>query len=217
MINLSGKSIYLTEVPFSGEPTMLSVFRSNWDDNQWLIDFPVNMSTGNTVRPTTSVPVRIHFFDDYQVEHYFDSKMERLFYNPLYLKLEKVELDTIIRKERRRYPRIKTQLDLLLLQTNHHSPSIKTQTVDISGGGLCFQLTNSSHAHLGNVLIGCLFLPYHSIGFRCRIVRVLQNGDGTSYVGTEFIEIKDSDRAEIISYCMHKHTHQTILDKIMGG
>lgn len=217
MMNINGKSIYLTEAPFEGEPTMLSTFRSGWNDSQWLIDIPVQMSTLKQVRPTGPVPVRIRFFDEQQVEHCFDSKMERVFYNPFYLSLQKVSWDQITRKERRRYPRIKVTLDLLLLQTNHHSLSLRTNTIDISGGGLCFQLPTPNRTHSGDIFTGFLFLHDKSIGFRCRIVRLLENGDGTQYIGAEFIKIEEKDREAIMSYCNNQPAHQATREKMMRG
>lgn len=142
MMNINGKSIYLTEAPFEGEPTMLSTFRSGWNDREWLIDLPIQMSTLKQVHPSHPIPVRIRFFDEQQVEHCFDSKME---------------------------------------------------------------------------FTGCLFLHDKLIGFRCGIVRLLENGDSTKYIGTEFIEIEEKDREAITHYCNTQQAYQVTREKMMRG
>ncbi|WCK56213.1 PilZ domain-containing protein [Aneurinibacillus sp. Ricciae_BoGa-3] len=201
---LNGKAIYLKEAPFNLEEDgeLISRFLSNWDDNHWFIELPYNPLNGKSIYVDKPRVVRVIFYDNQQVKNYFDTVLERVYNKPFVLRLHKVEKNKIMRVQRRKYFRIEDQKQLLLLQFNKHTLSERTETNDISGGGLSFTVKENFDAHIGDKITGFLFLNENrNIIFHSKVIRILLNGNQTKNIAVEFTEIAESERQSIIEHC----------------
>ena len=177
-------------------------------ENELIIRHPVSKKNV-PMSITNATFVDVYFYDDVQGMCTFESTIQGRS-NQLAM-MNMPSIDNIKKVQRRRYFRIQLALETYLtLQGDKQSKKpakLMRITYDISGGGLSF-LSDDQIVAEEDIVEGKVVLQSQKtenvIEFTGRIVNVMKQENQMYRISLEFIDMKESIRSQIISFCMQK-------------
>lgn len=179
-----------------------------------MIKQPLNQKNG-PLTIENGMRVAVYFYDDQKELYTFNTNIYQLKNNACLI--DKPASGSIKKAQRRRFFRVQVAVQMDLRIQSKTKPEASDEwnlpTYDISGGGLSF-LTHQKIVTEGEKVEGTLYLAENDnvtenddvtrMEFKGNIVNVLKLGERVYKTAIEFVDMKDSERTEIIRFCMSK-------------
>ncbi|MDV6377660.1 PilZ domain-containing protein [Sporosarcina sp. GW1-11] len=176
------------------------------DENHFMIDYPINITTGKTAFFIDGTQLLVTFVDDYKMSFAFRtevfSRMNRTI--PM-LKLKYPGDKELIKIQRREFVRVDTSLDVAV---QSEDDSLQLVSLDISAGGLAVNMKSHEFFPLKesvDLLIVLHFSKQEIKYISCK-ASVVRNWEEAKrrLSSFKFDEIDEKDRQHIIRYCFER-------------
>jgi len=176
------------------------------------ISYPVDEQSGKTVYLLNGMQFKASFVGQDGSLYMFDTEVKGKVRAPLPVVVLDYPGDAyIIRIQRRRYVRVKANVDAAVHPLGGEFTPFATMTVDVSAGGAAL-LIPPSHAplfHPGLVVELWLVLTmrsgeYHYVQATASVVRTATSEHGVAKASVEFTDLSPQDRARLIRYSFER-------------
>jgi c-di-GMP-binding flagellar brake protein YcgR len=173
------------------------------EDNTVFIQYPVNKDLV-PMNQVKEKQVSISFYNDLKEQYVFDSTL-KYSENVFFTKPDNGS-GSIQKVQRRQHFRVPVSLQIWLETESGDKHSFITD--DISGGGVSFGAQYTDISNEDNEVAGGICLNGKSgkieVPFRSRIVNIRTDSKACTRVAIQFINIKESQRDKIISFCLKR-------------
>lgn len=168
------------------------------------IDIPVNPRTGRELEVRMDAELRLEYAASGSEVYRYTSPMLGIAYIPTpAVRLNAPEKATDLERiQRREFFRISLDTPVLIRSEADGSTEIRTQSIDISGGGLAVSAKQTLGLTVNEVILASLVLPYtnYKLEVPCRIVRIDTDESEETVLSMAFIDIKEREREQVVRY-----------------
>ncbi|RKD24235.1 hypothetical protein BEP19_07465 [Ammoniphilus oxalaticus] len=178
---------------------------------EFAIEIPIEEGSGRMRHLLQGDEIYVVFIGEDGVMYSFPSKVKgKASDNIPLLRIEKPTDRIISRIQRRNYLRVPFELDISIIIQNPVK-MLDLKTIDLSGGGLAFRVTETISLATGQMVAGVLNAPngkdaLRDIHFSGVVLRKLEANSERPYplYAIQFIEIDERDRDHIIRICLQR-------------
>lgn len=167
------------------------------------IDVPVNPRSGHELEVRVDAELIIEFAASGSEVYRYTSQMLGIAYIPtpairLHAPDKATDLERIQRREFFRIS-LDTAVDI---RVESSTVEYRTQSIDISGGGLAVNTRKTLDFGINQVVFVSLVLPYtnYRLEVPCRVVRMDTDEFGETTLSMAFIDIKEREREQVVRY-----------------
>ena len=178
------------------------------EDNTLLIEIPIQEKTGRLKKLFIGDELSVYFVTEGGVKNYFYTHVLGHKEDVIrMIRINKPELDSIFKVQRRSFLRVNAELELAAKLENGTRFLVRTD--DIGGGGTSFLSDANVKLEVGNKLSCWLLVPYRNgmaehVNFIGEVVRIKLLENGKSLAMLQFASITDGERQKIIRYCFER-------------
>ncbi|BBW95801.1 flagellar brake domain-containing protein [Geobacillus sp. FSL W8-0032] len=180
------------------------------------IGYPVDQTNGKTVYLLNGMQFKASVVGQDGGLYLFDTEVKGKVRVPLpMIVLSYPGEEALLRVQRRRYVRVKTNVDAAVHPLNGEFAPFATMTMDLSAGGAALVVPPAVAPllHPGMPVELWLVLPmrsgeYHYVQTKAAVVRTVTNGQHTAKTSVEFTELDPQDRLRLIRYSFERQLEE---------
>lgn len=176
------------------------------DGDHFMMDYPINITTGKTAFFIDGTQLLVTFIDDYKMSFAFRTEVHSRMNNTIpMLKLTYPGDKELIKIQRREFVRVETSLDVALRLDDD---SLQLVSIDISAGGLALNMKSHEFFQL-NQTLDVMIVIYFSkneikyVPCKASVVRNWEE-DKRRLSSFKFEVIEEKNRQHIIRYCFER-------------
>ncbi|GAA0481229.1 cyclic di-GMP receptor DgrA [Salinibacillus aidingensis] len=181
------------------------------DDQECLIQYPVNDDTGRTSFFIEGSSFNVQFVGKDEVVYSFPAKvMKRKKINSIpVLALSIPEEESFTSVQRRNYVRVLVALDVSVHPQRRDVSPFTTTTIDVSGGGLAIRTPDHIKLNKNDQLDVWVVLPfknqeYQYVHASAKVMRQIKKTSNITVTSLMFDQISAHDREQMIRFCFQK-------------
>ncbi|KPD00867.1 Flagellar brake protein YcgR [Geobacillus sp. BCO2] len=180
------------------------------------ISYPIDEQSGKTVYLLNGMQFKATFVGQDGGLYMFDTEVKGKIRDPLpMVVLAYPGEEYVVRIQRRRYVRVKANVDAAVHPSDSEFAPFTTMTVDISAGGAAL-LVPPAHASLlrpGMAVELWLVLAmrsgeFHYVQTKASIVRMADDERGMANMSVEFTDVAPQDRVRLIRYSFERQLEE---------
>ncbi|QHS22604.1 flagellar brake protein [Virgibacillus sp. MSP4-1] len=181
------------------------------DDEECLIQYPVNDDTGRTSFFIEGRSFNVQFVGKDEVVYSFPAQvMKRKKINSIpVLALSIPAEESFTSVQRRNYVRVLVALDVSVHPQRRDVPAFTTTTIDVSGGGLAIRTPDHIKLNKNDQLDIWVVLPFKNKEYQyvhayAKVMRQIKKQSNIMVTSLMFDEISTDDREQMIRFCFQK-------------